>query len=134
MAGAIAPWNASMEKMTDLKLLPQCVPENPNYQGFAGKGAVTQNGSSFSGVVSVSLTFQKALLNVVQQISSISLRQLKSSESCILFEISLEMREAMREYQDTVHLICETSGVKWAAYRIITGPSRCSFPKHMSKA
>lgn len=62
---------------------------------------------AFIGVVSVNLTSEKTLLNVLGQISSISLRQLNSSDPCMLLEISFKMIGAEREYRDTEYLICE---------------------------
>lgn len=51
-------------------------------------------------------TYEKTLLNVSDQISSIRPRQLKSSDPCMLLEISFKMIVAEREYRDTVYLIC----------------------------
>lgn len=59
-----------------------------------------------TGVVGENLTSKKTLLNVLDQISSISLRQLKSSASCMLLEFSVKMIVAEWEYRDTVYLIC----------------------------
>lgn len=55
----------------------------------------------------MNLTSGKTLLNVLDQISSISLKQLKSSDPCMLLEISFKMIGAVGEYRDTVYLICE---------------------------
>lgn len=52
------------------------------------------------------ITSKKTLLNVLDQISSISLTQLKSSAPCMLLEFSVKMRAAEWEYRDTVYLIC----------------------------
>lgn len=48
---------------------------------------------------------EKTLLNVLDQISSIRLRQLKGSDPCILLEISFKMIGAEQEYRDTVYHI-----------------------------
>lgn len=53
------------------------------------------------------LTSEKTLLNVLVQISSVCLRRLKSSDPCMLLEISFKMIVAERKYTDTVYLICE---------------------------
>lgn len=51
---------------------------------------------------SVNLTSEKILLNVLDQISSISHIQLKSSASCMLLEFSVKMIAAEWECGDTV--------------------------------
>ena len=55
----------------------------------------------------MNLTSGKTLLNVLDQISGISLKQLKSSDPCMLLEISFKMIGPERENRDTVYLICE---------------------------
>lgn len=50
---------------------------------------------------------EKTLLNVLDQISRISLIQLKSTDPCALFHTGFKMIEAQREQRDNFYLICE---------------------------